>query len=205
MKNKYFIYLTILSFSQITAGCTVSGARPSNMAPTAESYERIETNKTLEQRIALGNITISEQASKATIIPLTANTLQTAIQSALLSSNYAVRDDQTPHLLLHATLIKMDAPYLAFNITTTSTINYELTSQDGATMLWQETIMMPYTAPFSESFNGEERVRLSVEKSIRENVTHMLVALSQIKFATTTSNPPKTQRTPINTQPTTKN
>lgn len=184
MKNKNSYLLVLCLFSQVAVGCAVSGARPVNMAPTAEYVEKIESNKSLEQNIALGNIDVSPQAREATIVPLTADTVRSAVQAALLLSNYAVRDVQAPHLLLHATLVKIDAPYLAFNITTTSTIHYELTSQNGSSTIWQETIMMPYTAPFSESFNGEERVRLSIEKSIRENVTHMLVALSGLKFAT---------------------
>lgn len=181
MKNKMIFYFIVLTSIGILSGCT-AGVRANNMAPKADTYDRLEYSPRLEHRISLGTVTVSEQAQHSPI-PITSEDVRSAIKTALLTSGYGTRGEQDGDLTLNATMTDLDTPLIGFSLTTTSTIHYALTKDDGGTTVWEETIMMPYTAAFSESFEGQERLRISIEKSIQENVTHMLVAMSDANIS----------------------
>jgi hypothetical protein len=200
MKNKIIFYFIVLTSIGILSGCNVAGVRPMNMSPSAQSYDQLEYHPQLEHRIAIGSVSVSEQAQRATIVPITQADLQAAIATALRSSGYLTHGSQDGELILHAVLTNLDAPSIGFSLTTAATIHYTLSYDKDDRVVWEETIMIPYTAEFSESFNGEERLRLSIEKTIRENVTHMLVALSNASIPSKDNKPAVATSTATPTQ-----
>ena len=72
-------------------------------------------------------------------------------------------------LTLKATLMALDQPSFGISMTVTSTVNYEITDAAG-TKVFEERVVTPYTAEFSDSALGVERLRLANEGSVRANI-----------------------------------
>jgi hypothetical protein len=197
MKNKCFFYFTVLTSIGILAGCSVEGVRSANMSPSAQSIQALSPSPLLQQHITIGNVHVSPMAQKSSIVTITDIDVTSALRNALETSGYAAPESQPNVLLLHAQLEMLDIP-LGFSMTTTSTINYTLTDNATQQVMWSKRLSTPYTVNFTDSFNGEERLRQSIEKSIQTNIMTMIgeVTAAVSSSASTSTPTPTSQPSP---------
>jgi hypothetical protein len=146
------------------------------MVPMAQIYSQLPKNNALERSINLGKITVLEDADMGGLV--TPENYQEAMLNALLSSGMKMRSGDKAKYTLDAELIELDMPFALFESTITSKAHYILRQIDNGKVVVNETVTIPYTAKFAESFDGEQRMRIAVAKSIRENITHMLRVLA---------------------------
>ncbi|MFM7779406.1 MAG: hypothetical protein ACKPB8_11735, partial [Alphaproteobacteria bacterium] len=78
---------------------------------------------------------------------------------------------------LEANLIELNQPFMGFDMTVTSKFRYRLTRLADNAIVFEREITAPFTAAFSSSLIGVERLRLANEGSIRENISQFLAAL----------------------------
>lgn len=79
-------------------------------------------------------------------------------------------------LVLTTSLISLKQPLVGFNMTVTSTVNYQvLHPQNG--IVFVQTITIPYTANFSDAALGAERLRLANEGAVRLNIKRFIEML----------------------------
>ena len=147
------------------------------MMPMTQVYDQIPANKELERKVKIGSVTVFENAGGMTA-PVQPEIYKEAIQNALLTSNMAVRAGDDPSYTLDARLTDLDVPMFGFSMTATATANYKLTLVSSGAVVADETVKLPYTATFGESFDGNQRARLATARAIRENITHMIRVLS---------------------------
>ena len=86
----------------------------------------------------------------------------------------AIRDER---FRLEANMINLQQPMIGVDMTVTSKIRYRLTRVADNTVVFEREITAPFTAAFSSSFYGVERLRLANEGSIRENISQFIAAL----------------------------
>jgi len=77
-------------------------------------------------------------------------------------------------------LMELHQPLLGFDMTVTSVVNYRVTEHAGGKEVYSEAVTKPYTADFSSSFVGVERLRLANEGAIRENIRLFLTKLGEM-------------------------
>jgi hypothetical protein len=94
-------------------------------------------------------------------------------RDALLVSLQAAQlhafDDNGPFTLT-ANLLELEQPLVGFDMTVTCRTNYLVTRKADGTEIFNETIVTPYTADFSDAFIAIERLRLANEGAARANI-----------------------------------
>jgi hypothetical protein len=93
-----------------------------------------------------------------------------ALESTLRVHALLVEPSGSGRYRLTASLIGMDQPLLGVSFTVTATVRYVLVDATNGASVFDETIVKPYTAEFSDAFLGAERLRLANEGAIRENI-----------------------------------
>lgn len=161
-------------------GCA-EPVREKNIEPMQEVYADIDKNPKLLADITLGTLTVSDTLEYSPI-PLPTDEIKTALGAAMTTMGYSAQTQDTGQFLLNVTLLALDTPMMGMSFTTTSTVAYELVDKLSNTTIWKEKVTMPYVAQYGETpQDSQERLRLSIERSLRENITHMLRLLPYIK------------------------
>jgi len=71
---------------------------------------------------------------------------------------------------LDVTLVRLQQPLVGFNMTVTATVDWRLADTKSGRILWEKTIVSPYTAQINAAFLGVERLKLANEGAIRESI-----------------------------------
>jgi hypothetical protein len=165
-----------LAAAMLVSGCA-SGARPEGMtvqrAPDAPAQVSGAT-------FDVGAVAGGEETN-----PLwTSEVSQDAFRTALVSSlrNQGLYDPASG-LEISAVLEEVDQPLLGFDVTVTATVTYRVTDASGA-VVFDERIVRPYTANFSDAFLGVERLKLANEGAIKTNIETFIERLLKTPFDT---------------------
>lgn len=153
-------------------------ARPvpgSYMQPMSEVMQELPQHSFLDRKIGLGTVVMSEAAKTAIHAP-TDSTVSEGLSMALQSAGLGARG--TPQYILDATVESMDTPAMGFDMDVKSSVHYTLRKAHSERAVYDEVITVNPTTDFSESFNAEERLRVAMGKSLRENFTHLIRVLS---------------------------
>lgn len=86
-------------------------------------------------------------------------------------------------LALQVRLVKLDQPFMGFNMTVTSVVHYTVKdTRSGATVI-DEDITAAHTATVGDAFAGVTRLRLANEGSARKNIAALIERLNAIRVA----------------------
>ena len=72
--------------------------------------------------------------------------------------------------LINAELQQVSQPNLQINFTTSARIAYKVVAADSGKVMYERTISNRYRAKFLDSIVREERIRLSLEGAVRNNI-----------------------------------
>jgi len=98
----------------------------------------------------------------------------------------ALRQSLTAHTMLAfgdaqysvtANLVELKQPFMGFDFTVTSRVNYVVTETASRSVVLEQEITADYTAKMSDAFVGVERLRLANEGSIKDNIRQFIKAL----------------------------
>ena len=103
-------------------------------------------------------------------------------REALLASlqNAGLASVDTGRFELTAILLDLGQPLMGFNLTVTSTVDYQLDDRLTGISVFEEVVTASYTAAFGDSLLAVERLRLANEGSIRANIEEFLVMLAGV-------------------------
>lgn len=96
--------------------------------------------------------------------------LKTALEQSLEAAGYMGSDG--PAMVVTANMIELNQPLAGLDMTVTSRIQYQVTS-DGR-LVFNDTVAASGTATVGEAFVAVERLRHANEKSIKENIKQFL-------------------------------
>jgi hypothetical protein len=150
-----------------------------DMMPMTHVYDQIPANPALTRRVKLGTVTVAKGVGGGTA-PVEPTIYREAIQNALLTSNFAVRAGDSEHYVLDSQLLELDVPMFGFSMSASAKARYRLKSAESGSVLFDQTLNLPYTAEFSEALDGGQRARLASAKAIRENITHLIRVLAAL-------------------------
>ena len=169
--------IAVIASASLLGGCA-SGARIENMEVAGQPAQRIAPTP-LRKQLAVRDISGGNETS-----PLwKSNVGNSEFRGALTNSLRAtglLAEGAPPRFALDAQLNALEQPMFGLDMTVTANVTYTLANQANGKTLWQQTLVTPYTARFSDAFAGYERLRLANEGAIRANIGQLTDALMKL-------------------------
>jgi hypothetical protein len=172
--TRNFAPLALLVLALGLSACA-SGAKPGAMLAPNTAQTTISPNSNLREAVAIGQVSGGRETNPLWMSDVSSSDLAEALRLSLsVRTMLAIRDER---FRLEANMINLQQPVIGVDMTVTSKIRYRLTRVADNTIVFEREITAPFTAAFSSSFYGVERLRLANEGSIRENISQFLTAL----------------------------
>lgn len=119
-----------------------------------------------------------------------------ALEHSLAANKLLAPAPDSAKYLIKAELKGLDQPFMGFDMTVSAKVDYRVTAKDASELAFGETIDSEYTASFSDSAYGVERLRLANEGAVRTNITTFINRLLASAPAVSPSRPTATTQTP---------
>ena len=176
MKKSLYL-LTAALVIALLGGCA-TGARVENMEVAGQPAQRIAPTP-LRQQIAVGEVSGANEDNRLWQSIVGNAEFASALKNSLRATGLLAAGPAA-HYTLSAQLIEIDQPFVGINMTVSAKVSYTVIEQSSGKMLWQQTLVTPYTALFGDSLYGLERLRLANEGAIRSNLSQLIDALFRL-------------------------
>jgi len=90
-------------------------------------------------------------------------------------------DNPKARYILNAKLEKLKQPLIGFDFTVTCQTKYQIFDQQKNKIVFERTLTTPYTASFTSSIIGIERMKVANEGAVRENIRNLINQLYSIQ------------------------
>ncbi|MEM8793011.1 MAG: hypothetical protein AAGE80_15435 [Pseudomonadota bacterium] len=144
------------------------------MVTTVTETTLLPEGSPLAASVELGTVSGGEETNPLWKSEVSNEAFRTALNQSLAVT--AILAPQDGPLQVDANLLELDQPFGGFNLTVTTTARYTVANQAGD-VVFEETIVTPHTAEFSEAFLGAERLRLANEGSVKKNISRFIEML----------------------------
>lgn len=163
----------VLALATLATGCAQPSRKSAMVAPVS-SQTILSEDSMLRKNVAIDRVSGGKETSPLWMSQVSTADFEEALRLSLKQHDMLGATDAP--LIVEANLIKLDQPLIGLDMTVTSTVQYSVRTADGATA-FDETIVSPYTADFSSSFLGVERLRLANEGAIRKSIADFIAAV----------------------------
>jgi hypothetical protein len=164
----------LLAIALLASGCA-SDARPDAMiAPVSPEVAVTAEPSPLRAAITVGAVTGGGETSPLWRSNVSNDSFRAALEQSL--ALHALAAAGQGRYLINADLA-LDRPLAGFEMTVTATVHYTVLSLTDQAVKLDEVVETPYTAHFSDSFLGTERLRLANEGAVRENIEAVIKRL----------------------------
>lgn len=92
-------------------------------------------------------------------------------------------------LALHARLVKLEQPFMGFDMTVTSIVHYTVKDARTGAVLIDEDVAAAHTATMGDAFVGATRLKLANEGSARKNIAALVQRLKAIQVVAPAGKP----------------
>jgi len=149
-------------------GACASGAQSVNMVATG--VQPVAANSALASSISIDSVVGGKNTNPLWTSQISNGDFEAALRDSLIAAGLY---ESIGDYKLEARLISVQQPLIGIALTVTTTVEYTLRRADG-TQVFNETIVSPYTAQFSEAAIAMIRLRLANEGSARENISQVI-------------------------------
>lgn len=163
----------------LLGGCA-AGARIENMEVAGQPAQRIAPTP-LRQQLAVRATGGANGDNRNWQSSVGNPEFEAALKSSLRATGL-LAEGRAGQYALSAQLIEIDQPFIGFNMTVTAKVGYTVAEQASGKILWQRTLVTPYTASFGDSLLGIERLRLANEGAVRANLAQLIDELFRLKI-----------------------
>ena len=186
--TRNFAPLALLVLALGLSACA-GGSKPGALFAPNTPQTSISANSNLREAVGVGQVSgrlETDPAMKAMNVimmgPLALvdtdipnSDLAEALRLSLSARTMLASRDE--RFRVEASLIELKQPIMGFDVTVTSKVRYRLTRLSDNAIIFEREITAPFTAAFSSSLLGVERLKLANEGSIRENISQFIAAL----------------------------
>lgn len=162
--------LCALVLAGLAAGCA-QPSRTTAMVATAPAGAALPDDSVLKENVQVAQIAGGKETDPLWASQVSGDAFRQALTQSLRQRS--ILGDQSAPLSLNARLVSLDQPVIGFDMTVTSTVFYEITNAAGE-RVFEKTVVAPFTATFSDSPLGVERLRMANEGSIRTNIQRFI-------------------------------
>lgn len=133
----------------------------------------------LKNNIALSSTTGGSGTNPLWTSQISNDSYSAALRQAL--SSQGLMSDNGKYTLA-VKMLKVDQPLFGFDMTVTTHVQYTLTDTAKNSIVFNETVIAPYTATTGDAFVGSTRLRLANEGASKKNIEGLLNKLSELKI-----------------------
>lgn len=184
---QYLFRTLLLAASMLMMMGLIGCAQPGNYQRMALSQHEIQTfkeqcpkNSCLKNNLALETVQGGKKTNPMWTSQVDAKSFQQALTASLTNAALSSKDNDKARYLLTANLLRLEQPIFGFNFTVTSHVNYKLLDTRNNKVLFEKTLVTPYTAKLTETFYGPERLKVANEGAIKENIKALVSSLYEI-------------------------
>jgi hypothetical protein len=169
---KYLLATACMAVVFTLGGCA-SPALPEAMTVKLDSGAAV--NPRLKGAVALGQVSGGEATNPLWVSQVDNDSFRKAFEASLASYGYLAPDAASAKYSVSAKLFKLDQPMFGLTLDVKSNVVYEVAGQ-GVTKSYP--VNSTGTATFSDAAVAVQRLRLSNERSILENIREFLKQLA---------------------------
>lgn len=161
----------------VMTGCAVAPSKPEAFVP-ATIASPVQHPQTVSV-VTAGGL----ETNPASRLRLTNATMSEALVAAINKHRVFSRVINGPgaDYVLAVTLVNGDFPSFGVSFTVKAELAWSLKKADG-NAVWQEVIKSEGTATGGEAFAGTERVKIAMERAVRDNVAQGLAKVAALKL-----------------------
>lgn len=163
-------------------GCQLSaqGTKREEMVVDSAQINLPLRNPVLKGAIGVGAIGGGKETNPMWKSNIDNASFGSSLADSLRSASLLAVNPANQRFVLDATLVSVDEPTVALDMTVTTVVNYTLRDKQTGKALFSQTITAPYTATVGQAFVGATRLRIAKEGSMRENFMGIVRALYAI-------------------------
>jgi outer membrane murein-binding lipoprotein Lpp len=177
---KTFSLISVLALSAaLLSGCAAP-ARTDQMTAQVSPAQRI-ANTPMRNNIAVKDVSGGKETNPMWVSNVGNSEFEQALEGSLRDAGLLSAGKQAGKYLLTAHMQKVEQPMFGASMTVTVTVNYVLTERANGKEVLNRTVSLPFTAEWSSSFIGTERLRLANEGAIRVNIGKIIDELFTIR------------------------
>lgn len=178
MKKLTSASLLIFAAALMT-GCA-SPARIDAMTASASPTQRVTTGP-MRNNVAVRDVTGGKETNPMWVSNVGNSEFEQALESSLRDAGLLSAGKQAGKFILTVHMEKVDQPMFGVAMTVTATVRYSLVERITGKEVLNRTISLPFTASFSSSLLGYERLRLANEGAIRINIGKIIDELFAVR------------------------
>lgn len=107
--------------------------------------------------------------------------LQNSLKNAGLLYNNSL-NNQSAKYELSVIFLSVDQPYFGVDFTVKTAIKYLLKDKQTGKIIFEDNVIVPYTAKFNDAWIAVKRLRLANEGAAKANITKLLNNLENLKI-----------------------
>ncbi len=160
----------LAAISLLSVAACATPSRPDMMALPATAGLTAASGDLGYRSVTTVNVSGGEATNPLWTAEVSNDDLKTALEQSLEAAGYM--GSNGPAMVVTANMIELNQPMAGLDMTVTSRIQYQVTSN--GRVVFNDTVAATGTATMGEAFAGFERLRLANEKSIKENIKQFL-------------------------------
>ena len=168
--------------SLITIVLLVGCASPARVDQMAVYVPVNQSNPALRNSIGVAEVTGGRETNPMWTSQVSSDAFRRALEQSLENAGMFSKILAGSKYQLTADLTRLDQPMMGLDMTVTSTVRYSLIDTKSRKELYSKVIQLGYTAKFSDSFNGIERLRLANEGALKVNIEAFIKDLLALKI-----------------------
>ncbi len=168
----------LLLCATITLSACASGSRSEKMIVAMDNTIAAPTSHKLYNNISLANIAGGKETNPLLMSKVDNTAFGEALKQSLANNSY-LSDGDNGRYILNAELLALEQPIMGFSFTVDSVVEYELTDTRNNSVMFKATVKSKGTATMGDSLVGMERLRISNEFSVKNNIKEMWEKLVQ--------------------------
>ena len=172
-----FRRLLILLLGAIALSACASPAEMQNMVVARQPASSIASDSSFKNALAIAHVDGGETTNPLWISEVDSTSFQGALSMSLKQNDLLAETQPSSRFDLSATLASLNQPLFGLDMTVSSTVNYRVVERSTELIWFNDSIFASYTATFSDSPLGPQRLRLANEGSIRENIKEFIKRL----------------------------
>ena len=179
MNNNFFGFV-ILGSLILLSGCATP-ARVDQMVVSGTPSQRIAATP-LRNNVAIRDVTGGQETNPMWKSNVGSSEFSQALEESLRTVGLLAANRQAGSHTLTVHLQNVDQPFIGLDMTVTASVNYSVAERTTGKEVFNRTVAVPYTAKFSDSLLGVERLKLANEGAIRINISQLIEELFRLKI-----------------------
>ena len=169
--------ISAILFAGLLSACA-SGAQIGQMVAAPGKVPVAEQTSPMYRAITVANVVGGQDTNPMWMSKVGNAEFAEALKQSLVAHSMAGKPDDSRYVL-EADLKSLDQPFIGFTFDVTSKVGYRLQDKKAGTAILNEEVIATGSAGVGDAFVGVERLRISNERSIKNNIQEFLLRLNR--------------------------